>query len=997
VVGAQAGRQEGALRVGWDNLYRRLQQSKRMILSHDGGAAPYLMRASLVALMAVALLMGTLLAFRAGAPAADAQALRVSSSASCAQLAATDPTITNGSSWGRTILRGHGAPGGWFGVDVCSNGFNSVSPNSSNVSCDSVGHGCSPTNDGYGWTFQCPELIVRFSAWAFGDSPADWGRSGWGNAPDLWLPANHPSDFVMYRNGSSTAPVPGDILIWGYLDGRGNPFPAGPDGSHGGHIAVVASVHGGIVTTAEQNVKWGSEDHPSDTLALKKVGSRWILSGSAQPSRTLPTWRWLNTMGHSRGTYGWLHNVKNNGRFPAKHTSSATAAKTTTASSKTVSNQFPGGLPSLSMATVITRSGTLADLTWSTQSFFSPSSDGDQQEAQVRSLGTPPDGIHLASGQSAATLLLSDGSRYTYALGTDGNLYVARTSPTSFGVFWSTLGQPGGVSLTGSPVASLFAGGVQVAARGSDGSLWWRAGPPDRPGSWFSLGSPSASPLSGSVALAGEPGSGMPIVFALGADGRLYTRLWQDAMVAADGTQIPASWSDWLTLGAQSGVGQFTGALLVVPELPTAHNWIGPWPDSPLNVFAADSAGQLWWLRSTHLSTGWTATAVAGGPAPLSALYGAVAVPAAATSASAASVDTIALYAASQQASYLCTLVIPSAGASGAGAQNAPAQPSNPTWTTLAAPPAGVTASTVGAAVALGPGNSVLVAAAGDDVVIGGVKTMTAAMLPSAAAQRTGAKQPANPWMRVGAVPAAATFSDPFTATSLDSRWTRSDGGARVTLDGKGLALAPGANGVAALMQAAAPGDVALSVQVARPRTLPDKAGVGLALYQDDGDWLTLTVDRTGAINLCASLRQAVQPCVTSKTKANPKATVWLEVQRSDSFYTALWSADGRTWQQIAQWTPDITSVSPSGATRTPTGTPTATATATPQGTATAGAGAPTTADPAAAPLAFTSWGVLSIGKGSASVWPHLSGFAVTPAPATATIPAMTPTLTPAP
>jgi hypothetical protein len=198
-------------------------------------------------------------------------------------------------------------------------------------------------------------------------------------------------------------------------------------------------------------------------------------------------------------------------------------------------------------------------------------------------------------------------------------------------------------------------------------------------------------------------------------------------------------------------------------------------------------------------------------------------------------------------------------------------------------------------------------------------------------------------------------------------------------------------------MQAAAPGDVALSVQVARPRTLPDKAGVGLALYQDDGDWLTLTVDRTGAINLCASLRQAVQPCVTSKTKANPKATVWLEVQRSDSFYTALWSADGRTWQQIAQWTPDITSVSPSGATRTPTGTPTATATATPQGTATAGAGAPTTADPAAAPLAFTSWGVLSIGKGSASVWPHLSGFAVTPAPATATIPAMTPTLTPAP
>ena len=973
----------------WHSIYRRIQQSKGILLAPDRGVYRHLMRASLVAVVGITLLMGTLLAFRSGAPSVDAQALRVSSSASCGQLAATDPTVTNGSSWGRTILPGHGAPGGWFGVDVCANGFNSVSPNGSNVSCDSVARGCSPTNDGYGWTFQCPELIVRFSAWAFGDNPADWGRSGWGNAPDLWLPANHPSDFVIYPNGSSTAPVPGDILIWGFLDSHGKPWPAGPDGSHGGHIAVVASVHHGIVTTAEQNVKWGSEDHPSDTLALTKVGSRWILSGSSQRATTLPTWRWMNTMGHSRGTFGWLHSVKNDGHFPNTHASSATTSKNTkTNNSKPVSQQFPGGLPSLSAATVITRSGTLADLTWSTHNFFSPSSDGDQPEAQARSLGTPPNGIRLASGQSAATLLLSNGSRYSYALGTDGNLYAARTSPATLGVFWSELGQPMGISLIGSPVASLFAGGVQIAVRGSDGNLWWRAGPPDRPGNWLSLGSPSSTQLSGSVALAGEPGTGMPIVFALGADGHLYMRVWQDATVAADGTQIPASWSDWLTLGAQTGASQFTGAVVVVPELPAAHSWIGPWPDSPLNVFATDGAGQLWWLRSTHLSTGWQATPISGSPAPLRALYGAVAVPAASSATSATSADTIALYAASQKASYLCTLTLPSESAA------SKVQTAKPSWTALAAPPSGVTASTVGAAVALGPGHSVLVAAAGDDVLLGGVQSITSAMLPSVAPQTTGAKQSANPWMRVGALAAASTFSDPFTATSLDSRWTRSNGNARARLDGKGLILAPGSDGVAALMQAAAPGDASLSVQVARPKSLAEKARVGLALYHDDGDWLTLMVDRAGAVTLCVMLRQAAQPCITGKAKANPNAAVWLQVQRSGSDFTAQWSGDGMTWQQVGQWTPDMTGVAAPGKAATPTAgataTPTATATATPQAGATAGTDSPTVTDPAAAPLAFTSWGVLSTGNGSAGSWPHMSAFTVMLASGASATPAPT-------
>ena len=278
------------------------------------------------------------------------------------------------------------------------------------------------------------------------------------------------------------------------------------------------------------------------------------------------------------------------------------------------------------------------------------------------------------------------------------------------------------------------------------------------------------------------------------------------------------------------------------------------------------------------------------------------------------------------------------------------------------------------------------------------MQTLTAAMLPSEAPQAAGSKQPANPWMRVGAVAAAATFSDSFTATSLDSRWTRSDGRAHASLDGKGLTLAPGASGVAALMQAAAPGDVTLAVQVNRPGILSDKANVGLALYQDDGDWLTVAVDRTGTVQLCAMLRQAAQPCAVSKVKANPNATIWLRVQRSGSAFTAEWSGDGATWQQVGQWTPDMSAAPPqalSSGTMTPA-TATTIATSTPDRDPTAAAGAATPSDPAAAPLAFTSWGVISTGNGSTGSWPHISAFTVTPAPVPMPpTPGLTPALVP--
>src|SRR5689334_19386299 len=110
---------EGVLRVASDRIYQRMRRLKAIFLAPELGARGYLVRGTLVALAGTAMLLGVLLTYQATIPEANANALRVSPTASCSQLARLDPTITNGSSWGRTILPGHGAPGGWFGVDVC--------------------------------------------------------------------------------------------------------------------------------------------------------------------------------------------------------------------------------------------------------------------------------------------------------------------------------------------------------------------------------------------------------------------------------------------------------------------------------------------------------------------------------------------------------------------------------------------------------------------------------------------------------------------------------------------------------------------------------------------------------------------------------------------------------------------------------------------------------------------------------------------------------------
>ena len=888
---------------------------------------------------------------------ADPAIPQVSASASCATLAGVDRTATNGANWGQTMLPGFGQPGGWFGVPVCANGLTAVSGDNSSVSCDRVPSnwnrtGCAPgqpTSDGYGWTFQCPELVVRFSAWAFGDNPGDWGQSGWGNAPDLWLPVNHPSDFVMYPNGSSVAPVPGDILVWGSLNSQGQPWPAGPDGEHGGHIAVVVSATNGMVVTAEQNVVWGNQDHPSDQLALTKVGTRWILSGSTAHATQLPTYRWQSTMGLSRGTYGWLHSVRNTGHFPS-------SSRAVTVSSKhrstTVPQQPSGGFPSLEAATVITGNGQLADLVWSNSDFFYASSaTADVPHASVRSLGSPA-GTLLYGGQRPATISLADGSRLSYGVGLDGNLYVARVLPTTFGVLWSNLGHPSSALLAQSSVsAAVYAGGSGVMALGSDGNLWWRSGPPSQLGSWQSIGKPSGTRLTGSFVLAGAPGQGTPLLLALTGDGRLFERVWLEAQFAADGSvQVPATWSSWIQLSRQPSGVTFVGTLFAAAETPETQDYIGAWPDTPLDILVLDQEGRLWWLRLSTQQAGWQISQVAT-PAPLDSLLGLAMVNGPPTASSAKpGAQLLQVYTASTSRSYRLTLPIPAGNGTLAAAG---------VWTSLSPLPSDVSPEVSGAALALGQNTSVLVLAVGDEVFIGGSPDSTSILLP-AALQSGGVSPATSPktWMAVGSSTTEPAFTDMLTERALDPRWEEAGAGAQFAAGRSGVSLLPTTGNRAALLQSAASGDFALSVYVVLPASGSGRAG--LVLFSDDSDWLTLLADSHNKVSLCVEAWQETLPCATLSLSRGAGG-IWLQVSRQGSTLTGAASLDGVLWRPVGSWTPSSTgAMVATWNMKTTTPTPSSTGvTLTPSATG-APAGTPLPS------LVFTSWGIMAEGSWSA-------------------------------
>lgn len=100
--------------------------------------------------------------------------------------------------------------------------------------------------------YECGELAIAFymtlgyGQWKYADG------SLIGSAAEMAdIAATHPKgfeDLLYYKNGESTPPRPGDLVIW----------PAGYFGPSG-HVAIVNRVLGSTVEVVQQNVKWDGE------------------------------------------------------------------------------------------------------------------------------------------------------------------------------------------------------------------------------------------------------------------------------------------------------------------------------------------------------------------------------------------------------------------------------------------------------------------------------------------------------------------------------------------------------------------------------------------------------------------------------------------------------------------------------------------------------------------------------------------------------------------
>jgi hypothetical protein len=865
------------------------------------------------------------------APPAHANAqTMLRADASCAQLASVDRTATNGTAWGTTLLRGHNAPGGWFGVDVCANEVNTLSPGGANLSCDRIptdlAHtGCAPgkaTSDGYGLSFQCVELVTRFAAWAFGDRPSGW----LGDAPDLWLAGNHPRDFVAIPQGGTHAPVPGDILVWGTVDAQGHPWPGGPGD---GHVAVVSAVHGSQLTFVEQNALAGGHNIPAETTTLKKVGSTWTV-GSAAP-----------VAAGARALYGWLHSTRNTGVWPAKSASTPTptsAAATATPRSADSSRQ----LPSAAGAAVITSLGTLADLNWTTSPSLLPTSADDASVPYLaaRSLGAPPQSA-LAPRQTPAVLLDPTGGRTIFALGIDGQVYAATTAPGLFGVLWQSLGSPSDRPLTGSAVAAAVPGGVAIAALDPNGAVWLRAGPLDELGPWSQLGAPSSASLT-AIWLALAPASSSLVIVGLGADGQLYTST-QTTATPSD-TNGSAAWSAWTDIPLPDPSMRLIGPLLgvVEPQPGQAHTGSAVTPkNAAIDLAAQDTLGHVVLARLTS-GTAWQVRTLAPNT-PLSSL---VAVTLATTVTGQAGVTTLHVYA---------------QGASGLtiGVVTVKAHATAAHWDTLSqAGVTGVFADTPStSAIPFGDDQSLLVLPEGSSIALAGVPAALADAEPESAADQTatdplGGAAAIPGLVSAGTVAGAQSFPDTFTGPVLAAEWVPV-GGAPGGAAGQVSLAAPSGAGTTALLQKAPSGDATIETSVRLPQKPAAPMRAGLLLSLDAANWLTLAVAANSQVSLCAQAWGATPAChsVDMSSTLATNHSVALKLTRSGDTYTAAASADTQTWSNVGSWTVAL----PSGVSPYLTGTnndlPAAQARAN-------AARSGKQVSQAAAPLAFTSAGL---------------------------------------
>ncbi|HEX8994435.1 MAG TPA: CHAP domain-containing protein [Ktedonobacterales bacterium] len=847
------------------------------------------------------------------APLANASAAALAPAlppdATCAQLAHVSPTATNGPSWGATLLPGHGQAGGWFGVPVCANGVNQAAPGGANVSCAGAPANfrateCAPsaaTSDGYGLSFQCVELVVRFSAWAFGSSPGAWR----GDAQYLWLAGNHPASFSAIPNGSATQPQPGDILVWGQLDSSGRPWPAG---AAGGHVAVVAAVGGGKITFVEQNMLTLRGDIPSETTTLIESGGHWTLGHTYATSG-------------GRALYGWLHSSRNTGQFsghtahatpspsPASHPSAAptqppapsptnTPAASAAASAAPQATQTPRpvgpALPSLSSGVVVTESGAVAQAVWTdtqapTRDHTNPS--GATPQALVESLGAPP-GVTLDPAQTPAVAPLPTGERYIFVRGRDGHLYDAYTAPGQAGALWQTLGAPAGVTLTGSVSAQWDDEGMSAAALGVDGALWLRAGPAGMLGDWVSLGHPASGMLQGNPALvsilSADGATPERVALAIGRDGALYeTDGRADGVGAAD---QPPGWSDWAPVALPGNTPLAPGTLRLVSEPSPAD---ARSTASGVALLASGANGRLWLLRRASVAQPWSAQALAL-PDSAGAVLGATLMDG----------DTLQVFVADQRAADTIALgVFHVKEASAAGA------PLVGAWERagVGIASSGAHSPASAAALALGASQSALLAAEGGQLTLTGTPDALRLLAPSA--------PPSAETISLGRLAAPDASSDDFAGSALDTRWltSGSPGMSASVAQGALILSAPGVAGHAEALQGAPTGAFTVTTQVApgagaATQQAPSTSQgwqAGILLRLDDWNTLSLSERAGGVIALCPTVAGVTQPCMQTRLDSAGSARgVTLRLSASSAGIHGEASVDGAHWMDVGVWNP---------------------------------------------------------------------------------------------
>ncbi len=157
----------------------------------------------------------------------------------------------------------------------------------------------------YGIEWQCVEFVQRY--WG----EREWGPYNWGlNAFEMFGNKDNINFANVYENGSSTAPVPGDILVFG----KNEEWPWG-------HVALVTGVANGKITFVQQN-----------------VGEKWQTSLQISPANI------IDTKGRFSPVMGWLHSqLRDDYDHPEVKAAPSTATSTPAPFSYTLKVWFNDG------------------------------------------------------------------------------------------------------------------------------------------------------------------------------------------------------------------------------------------------------------------------------------------------------------------------------------------------------------------------------------------------------------------------------------------------------------------------------------------------------------------------------------------------------------------------------------------------------------------------------------------------------------------------------